>query len=197
LLNALYQSRRLSGRATLTTQLAADGPDLVAWLRTLSGRLDATVTNGALQGIDIEYAISQAVALIGQHTLTSRPDTRQTPFSQLNVSNRFAAGVMNTESLNAETALLKITGQGTLALVSTAMDYRLAASLLKRPDAGTAGGLANLAGATIPFTITGPVDKMSIRPDVEGLVKGQVKQKLQEKAKDLTQGLFDKLLKGR
>ena len=165
-------------------------------LKSLSGRLDAAVSNGALQGIDVEYAIAQALALIGQHTLTSRPDTKQTPFSQLNVRNRFAAGVMSTESLNAETALLKISGQGTVALVSTAMDYHLVASLLKRPDAGTAGGLANLAGATIPFTITGPVDKMSIRPDVEGLVKGQVKQKLEEKTRDLTQGLFDKLLKG-
>lgn len=67
------------------------------------------------------------------------------------------------------------------------------ASLLKRPDAATDGGLANLAGATIPFTINGPADKMSVRPNVEGLVKGQLQQKMQEKTKDLSRGLFDKL----
>jgi AsmA protein len=197
LFNALYQSRRLSGRATLTAQLSAEGPDLTAWLKSVAGRLDANLTNGALQGIDVEYAIAQAVALIGQHTLTSRPDTRQTPFTQLIVKNRFTAGAMTTENLSAETALLKITGEGNFALANTFTDYHLAASLLKRPDAKSPGGLANLAGATIPFTITGPVDKMSIRPDVEGLVKGQVKQQLQEKTKDLTKGLFDKLMNGR
>lgn len=120
--NAVYQSRRLSGRANLTMQLNAEGGEMAAWLKSLSGRLDAAVTDGALQGIDVEYAIAQAVALIGQHALTSRPDTRQTPFSQLNVTNRFTAGVMTTDSLNAVTPLLKITGQGTVALASTVLD---------------------------------------------------------------------------
>ncbi len=196
LLNGLYGSRRLSGRATITSQLNAEGADLDAWLKSLSGRLDATVTNGALEGIDVEYAIAQAVALIGQHALTSQPDTKRTPFSQLNVKNRFTAGVMTTESLNAETPLLKVTGQGTVALANMVTDYHLAASLLKKPDAGAPGGLASLAGATVPFTINGPADKLSIRPDVEGLVKGQLKQQLQQKTQDFTKGLLEKLQGG-
>ena len=75
-----------------------------------------------------------------------------------------------------------MTGQGSANLVNKAIDFQMLASVLKSPGATL---------ADIPLKITGTYVDPTVRPDVEALAKGQLKQKLQDVLKkNGLEGLF-------
>jgi hypothetical protein len=78
---------------------------------------------------------------------------------------------------------LKITGQGSMNLATSAINFELLADTLR-----TTQGVP----IQIPVIVSGTTSNPTVRPDVEALAKGQLRQKLQDVLKDKLQGLFGK-----
>ena len=175
------QKGRVSGRATLNFKAMARGATVDACLKTLTGHLDANVENGALEGIDVAYELGVAQALIDNSATPAQNSTGHTKFEAFKTSAQITNGVAETHDLTIVSQVLKVTGQGSANLSSKAIDFKLLAAILTPPARST----------EIPLKITGTYVDPTVRPDVEAVAKGQLKQKLQDVLKkNGLEGLF-------
>jgi len=183
LLSGSAQKGRLSGRATLNLKATARGATVDAFLKTLNGHLDANLADGALEGIDVDYEIGRAQALIEKSAPPPRANTGRTQFEVLQTSAQIANGVAETHDLNIASSALKVSGQGSANLSSKAIDFKLLAAVATAPARST----------DIPLKVTGTYSAPTVRPDIEAVAKDQLKQKLQDiLKKNGLQGLFSK-----
>ncbi len=194
LVEALYQSKRLIGRGSINMKLAGNGPDTDAIKKTLDGTLDFSVNDGAITGFDLWYEIRRARAVLKQQAIPTRSGPEQTNFTNLRGSAVVTDGQLNNQDLVAALQYLKVTGQGSINMVSNAIDYRLNAAVLKIPaEDKLAEQTQDIVGLTIPVRITGTINEPKVRPDVEGLLKEKAKQKIDEEKQKLEEKLKDKL----
>jgi AsmA protein len=174
---------RLSGRATLNLKATARGAGVDAMLKTLSGHLDANLADGALEGIDLGYELGVAQALIDKSPAPSSGSTRRTPFQACKLSSQISNGVAETHDLTIDSQVLKVAGRGSANLATKGIDFKLIASVATAPARNT----------DIPIKVTGTYANPTVRPDIEGLAKDQLKQKFQDVLKkNGLQGLFTK-----
>jgi hypothetical protein len=96
---------------------------------------------------------------------------------------------MHNDDLRIDTDYLKVSGKGTLDFSTEAVDYRLMARV-EGPARGTAGALANLQGTEIPLTVSGTLSRLSVRPDVQALVQGKLRQDLRQRLNDTLKSLL-------
>jgi len=174
---------RLSGRATLNLEATAHGANADAILKTLTGHLDADLADGALEGIDVGYELGVAQALIDRSSAPPRASTGRTSFQAFKLSSQITNGIAETHDLTIASQALKVAGQGSANLATKGIDFKLLASLATAPDRST----------DIPLKVTGTYTSPTVRPDIEGLAKDQLKQKLQDiLKKNGLRGLFTK-----
>ena len=189
---AYAKSDRLSGRANAHTKLLGSGKTDAALLASLAGPIDVEIQSGALEGLDIAYEIQRAQALFNQQVPPGRSGPERTPFNALNSRSRLEQGVLATDTLQMETPLLKVTGKGTFRLSDQVVDYQLSAWLqeVRAPGASTAGSPRSIE---IPLAVTGTVHDYKVRPDISGIVKGRVRQELDNQKQKLRDALKGKL----
>jgi AsmA protein len=185
LLNDLAETKRLSGKGNVITSLTAQGRNGAALLGSLRGKVTANLANGAVEGLDLWYAISQAQALIQKQGLAAASNSGRTTFDTFKVSADVVGGVASTDDLDIVSQQLRVTGKGNANLVTKAIDYQVNATVLK----GAAGGTL----ATIPVKITGTFDAPKVRPDVEGIAKERVKQELDKRKDEIRDKIGEKL----
>jgi AsmA protein len=196
LLSDVAGTRRVSGRGNATATLAGQGRTSDALMRSLSGQLGFSLDHGAVEGVDLWYAIGAAQSLLQQHSLPSTANTQRTQFDVMKMSATVAGGVATTHDLTLTSPYLRLTGQGTANLASKALDLHLVTTILKSPPGGQSPDLSQLRLADIPVQIGGTMMSPTVRPDVQGLVKSALRKKAQEliqdKLKDQLRGLFGK-----
>jgi|GEM_PF-421755 len=185
ILEALYKTKRLSGRGTLNMKLAGVGTDTDAIKKTANGTLDFNVANGTLNGFDLWYEIRRARAVLKQQAIPARAaGPEQTAFTKLQGTATVTNGVLNNKDLLAAMQYLKVTGQGSIDMTSNAIDYHLDAAVLKIPSEDKmAESTQDIVGLTVPVKVSGTIADPKVRPDVEGLLKERAKQEI-DKQKD-------------
>ncbi len=177
------KTMHVSGKGNVSLKATGHGAGADALLKTLNGHLDAFVTNGAVEGVDVGFQLARAEAVIRRQELPTAKDTQRTPFDVLKMSADIANGVAQTRDLTISSAVLKVTGQGSVNLPTKAIDFSLLADTLR-----TAGNTP----LQIPIKVTGSAADPTIRPDLEALAKGQLRQKVQDVLKDKLKGLFNR-----
>jgi AsmA protein len=192
LLKDSIDSERLSGRGNAGTKLAGAGLTSDVLMKNLSGRIDANLSNGAVTGIDLWYEISRAQALLKQQTAPSGSDDRRTKFDTFKMSADIAGGVATTKDLAIASQYLRVTGAGSSNLVTKAIDYHVVATILKAPPSAQGPELSQLTLADIPVEISGTMNDPEARPDLQGILKSKLKQKLQDTLKNKLQGIFNR-----
>jgi AsmA protein len=184
LLAATPYKGRLSGHGNLNLKATARGAALESVMQTLNGQFDANLADGALEGIDLGYQLATAQALVKHQTIPSRNGPARTKFDAFRMSAQISSGVARTTDLIIASPLLRVTGQGNANLANKAIDLQMLASLSKAPGATI---------ADVPLKVTGTYVDPIVRPDVEALAKGELKQKMQDVLKkNGLQGLFGK-----
>jgi AsmA protein len=193
LLKASLDTTRVAGKGNANAQLNATGNTDVALFKSLAGKLDFDIRDGAINGVDLWYEIRRALALFKQQSPPERaPGAPKTAFDTLSGSAIVANGILRNDDLIADMTYLKVKGKGSLALETQAIDYRLTTEVYKLPAAEEAQ-LADLKAAEIPVTITGTLADMKVRPDVEGYLKARFKKKVDEKVDEKKEELKKKL----
>ncbi len=100
-------------------------------------------------------------------------------------------GVLQTNKLSAETGALRLLGHGGINLLDLSLDLSLDAQVL--PAGAAAAGLTELAGATIPLTLRGPISGPKVGMDLGGLVSNQLRNAVEQRARS---ELMERLEKG-
>jgi AsmA protein len=179
------ETSKISGRGNLQVKATAVGKDSAAMVKTLNGNLGLKVDDGAYEGIDLLYEIQRASALLKQQLPSARPaGPARTAFTTLSATGAIVNGVVTSNDITAATRLLKITGKGSTNLPAGTLDYSVDAAVNKVPEASASAETADVVGFTIPVRITGTLSDPTVRPDLEALAKGVVKQKLEQQLRD-------------
>jgi len=173
----------VTGRGNVNLKAVGHGAGADAILKSLEGHFDSNVADGAVEGIDLGYELGRAEALLRRQDLPAVQNTKRTTFDALKLSAEITKGVAATKDLLISSAALKVTGQGTANLPTGALDFALLADTMK-----TAGNVP----IQIPVKITGTLSDPTVRPDVDALAKGELKQKVKEVLEEKLKGLFGK-----
>jgi AsmA protein len=194
LVKASFKSERFSGRGDANAKLEASGTTDAALYRSLAGRVDVNVRDGALVGRDLWYEIRRARALFRGEAIPAKSGPDRTAFRALSGSAVIAGGVARNDDLKVDLDYLRAHGAGTLTLATQAIDYHLTGEVYRLPPEGTAGSeMADLKALEIPLTITGTIADYKVRPDFQGLAKAKLQQKLDEKKQELRNKVQDQL----
>ena len=191
LLKDAADSDRLSGHGNVTVNIAARGADSDAITRSMTGRVSANVTNGAVEGLDLWFEIRTAMALIQKQGLPPGKSSGHTEFETFRASADLADGVASTKDLAIASQNLQVKGSGTSNLVTRAINYQLQTTILKSAPQGQAAPAGSLA--QIPVLITGTMNNPTVRPDLEGMAKARVQQELDKHKDELKQKAVDQL----
>lgn len=210
LLLALADQDVLQGRFTAGVEVSGIAATGDALLRSLNGTARLNGTDGVLKGINPDRSICQARAAIDAargrevEPCDPSPDAR---FSVLRMSGPIKAGVWRSEDLMVEQVrfrpdrFYRITGTGTLDLVSTEIDYRLRAASVRRGADGASQ--EDVREAPVPLRVRGRPGAFTVQPELKDVLRDEALRRLQEKlestpdgddeeapAKQLLRGLF-------
>lgn len=158
----------LSGRGTVHVDLSAPASSLDALRRGVSGKLDASLTKGALAGFDLSDALpgfrvnlaSLASGLVG------RDKVRSTRFSALSAHFSLRDGVAENHDLSGHAPLMKLDGEGRVDVGRGNIDYLLRATI--EGGSGVAA-IDALKGAVVPVQISGSLSAPHYHVDTSGL----------------------------
>ncbi|MBS0417416.1 MAG: AsmA family protein [Proteobacteria bacterium] len=198
LVKAAVDSGRLSGRADADVAVTGVGNTDDAIKRSLNGKIDLIVKQGAVVGVDVVYELQRVNALLKRQVPAARTGSGppRTNFNTLQMHGGLDKGVLRVDDLQMATDFLKVNGKGTLDTSTEAINYQLVAAVNKLPvgNAPAGGGLDALGAVEVPLTITGTMSSPTVRPDIEALAKGKLGQEVKQKASDLVKKkLGDKL----
>jgi AsmA protein len=182
-LSAQSKNLHMSGRGNVNLKATGRGDGADELMKTLNGSVEASVADGAVEGIDFGYELRRAEALIRRQDIPGPPNSKRTKFDAFKMSAQITNGVAATHDLTISSQVLKVTGQGSANLATKTLDFALLADTLR---------MAGNTPIQIPVKVTGAMSDPTVRPDVEALAKGALKQKLKDVLQDKLKDLFGK-----
>ena len=197
LARSMFQRENISGTIAGNFELSGRGRNLAEIRRDLDGNMAFELADGAWEGTDVWHQLRSARALFKKEPPPERRNPPRTEFTSVIATGTVTDGVFRNDDLLAELPFLQLTGSGTVNLVEAAIDYRLQARVLERPefvDGATDAELKDFTEAVIPVKISGQLGSPSIRPDIDGMLKAEVKKVVEEKRTELRDRVISELL---
>lgn len=180
LLADLLETESLSGTAIGHLRLTGHGGSSDEVLNSLSGDLGLSLAEGALEGINVWHEIRRGMALYkGLEPPPAEPN--RTVFSRLKLTASVEDGVVSTRELVGELPFLTVSGNGRVDLGQSQVDLKLLAAVHNAPELANDPLGAELRGKSLPFRVSGPLDKPSISLDFEALLKSEAADMLLKK----------------
>lgn len=190
----------LEGRGNVALDVASGGTTVAAMKKALVGTASVNLKDGAVKGINLAKTLRESKALFSgrKDAVQQARQTEKTDFSELSASFRIAGGVAHNDDLSMKSPFIRLAGAGDIDIGEERIDYLARASVVN--TAGGQGGreLEHLRGLTVPVRMSGPLESPAYKIEFAGLVaeaakakvEEQVKEKLQDKARDSLKGLF-------
>ncbi len=185
LLKDLLDDDYISGKTNVSINLNGQGSTFLQLRQTLNGKAAFRFEDGAVKGINIGQMLRKAEAALTNKKLPKEQAPLKTDFSELKGTFTIKDGVIINRDLTAKAPILRIKGEGTVNLVSEAIDYRITTAIV-----GTAAGqggkeLQELKGLSIPIRITGTLAKPKIKEDLTSALKAKTQAELDKKKRAL------------
>jgi AsmA protein len=187
-LQSFFDSDLLAGSLSLELSGSGSGNTPADLLRALAGEVSFDLSDGVYRGMDVLHEVRRARALLKSEAAPEEPAAKETPIRSLAARGRMENGVLQTSQLTADTSGLTLTGRGGVNLVELALDYELDARFTEA--AAAAAKLGDLANATIPLTISGPLSSPRVGVDLKGMVTSTLRGTVEQRARD---ALLDRL----
>jgi len=176
----LVNNESLSGTALGHVRMTGRGASSNEVLRSLNGDLGLTLTDGALEGINIWYEIRRGLALY--KGLAPPPaEPKRTVFSRMQMAASVKDGVVTTRELVGELPFLTVSGSGAIDLGQSSVDLGLVATVHNAPELAKDPLAADLSGKQIPFRISGPLDNPDFAVDWKALLQSEATEMLLDK----------------
>ncbi len=187
--------RQLTGRARAEASLDAKGVDAAAMQRSLRGRFDLAVRDGALVGADLWHEIERAVAVAQGRPPPAGAGAGRTEFDFLSARGTLSDRTLHNEVFAFSNDFVRARGRGDVNFGAQTVNLDLKARLLRVPPGKLLGlETSQLAGVDLPLTVTGPLARPEVKPDV-GMLLGEVvkKKATREIEKEIKKRLQDLL----
>jgi AsmA protein len=155
----------LAGRTNIALQLSGTGGSGEEIKHSLSGNGSIDITDGSIEGINLTELIQGVGA--GQMPKLEQGPGAKTQFSSFGGTFNIASGVAETHDLEMTSPLLKVTGRGTVDMVTSSLDFLTQPEIVAGPEGK--GGANNLAGLSIPVRVEGPFEHPTFKPEIKGM----------------------------
>jgi|GEM_PF-119084 len=177
LLEDLMDESRVSGRTDLALDLAGRGTTFRELRRDLDGDIDLRFQDGAIEGVNLAEWLGRAFARLQER---EPPEHRpsQTDFTALTATVQVDQGVARNEDLSLQSPGLRVSGAGSLDLVSEALDYRIRAAVVKTLEGQDGKPLDDLTDLAVPVHLGGYLGA----PEVDVELAAALRQKAAEEA---------------
>lgn len=181
----------LAGIGKVSTNAQTHGKSKEQIFSNLNGTCEFDISKGAIEGIDINYLVKAANALLSEQPVVLPDRFERTEFQQFTGTANIKNGVAENSNLLVSSEAFTMTGAGSIDLVRQNIDYKLQITPLQ----------SGKAHWTIPVLIDGSLQGPAVRLDSEAIrlmiAKEQlqkVKSKVEEEVKKLPEKA-DKLIK--
>jgi AsmA protein len=156
--------RRLEGVGSVSFAVSGHGRSVQEIMRALLGKLELSMKQGALNGINAELVLRR----LERRPLSGTGDLRggRTPFDRLAVNMQIEKGVAKLATFDIESQILKIKLSGDTLIARRELDLRGVATL-NRPQQGNTPPVA----FDLPFMIQGSWENPYLLPDPEALIR--------------------------
>ncbi|MBN2864758.1 MAG: AsmA family protein [Thiotrichales bacterium] len=190
----------ISGTGAVNADITTSGNRLSLIKQGLNGTLSADLQDGAVKGFNLAQSIRQAKEKLGGKKSATADEPLKTDFSSLVGQFVIKDGVVDTKKLQAQAPFMRVDGSGTVDLVKEKLNY-LVKTKIVATDKGQGGeDLKELNGLTIPVKLKGALTSPDVSLDLGSLMeqkaKDEVKKKIDDKKKEVTKGLEEKLKGG-
>jgi uncharacterized protein involved in outer membrane biogenesis len=183
----------ITGKLGGTLGLQGEGLQMEQALRTARGRARIDITDGTIAGLQLVRTIVTATSGRGgvQNSAGAAVTTHGTPgaerFSRFGATLRLANGVIETDDVAMASTDVDLSAAGSLRLAGMTADLAGRAQLseaLSR-QAGTDLYRYTQEGGrvTLPVTVTGPIERLSVRVDVGDVALRAMRNRAIEEAR--------------
>ena len=182
---------RLSGKIDLT----GSGADAAAAMKTVRGTARIDIVDGIVKKLGLVRNVVIATSMReGATKQAMAGGSTDEPFTRLGATLRVANGLAATDDMRFESKDLLLTAAGNVRLdassVNLAGRVQLSDELTKQAGSDLARYTAEQGRVTLPATITGPADNLSVKIDVADMAKRAITNRATEEAeKQLKKGL--------
>ena len=181
----LLDSEMVSGRGDLTLNLTTTGSNVGQMRRDLDGDVAFALSDGAWEGFDLWFELVRAMHVFQGEGRPDRPEgPRRTPFSSVSASGVVEDAVLTNRDLNATLPFMTVEGQGTVNLLTDALDFDLVATFVDGETLQSEPLMARLAGDQLPLKVGGTVVEPSVSPDFAAMVRGEAREAVQERIEE-------------
>jgi AsmA protein len=193
-MNALLQQaadfNKLNGTGQINFLVNTSGNDKNSILEALNGNGKIELTNGSYVGIDIMNIINSAASLFFKQEPVTATGPAQTNFTAVKATFQINNGLIANNDLLLSSPVMNVTGNGTVSLVTQAIDYNLSVT----PIGNVIPQLANLQkaiGGNIPVKVKGSISNPKVTPDMEKISMAATKQTINKNLNDISKGVDD------
>lgn len=148
-----------SGTLTLNTNISMHGATSEAMLNSLSGNGNVLIVGGSYKGVDVPFEVRRASSILNQKSMPQETKPPHTDFDRLTASFGINNALLSTRDLLVQAPDYRVTGQGSVNVVSERLDLFLNAYSTHDKN------------FFVPIKISGSLTKPSIKPDVAVIVQ--------------------------
>ena len=157
ILKALANFDKLSGIATLNTNMSGVGLLPSSIIKSVNGRGDFLFENGQFEGVDIAKEVRK---------LKKAPsESKQSDFTRMIGTFYIKDAVLTNNDLYMASPLFRLSGKGKVFLDPPSIDYRVRPSLVNTLQGQ--GGSINKKGVIIPLHIFGSFDDIQVETEFD------------------------------
>lgn len=175
----------ITGTGEVTVNASTKGISREQVINNLNGKSDFNLQNGAVTGIDLNYFVKTADALMNKQEVTSPTNLNRTEFAQFSGSADIKDGVATTNNILLNSPAFLAKAQGNFRILEQSIDLSL--QVAPQDTARTKW--------EVPVLITGDLRQPTVRLDTMGLEKyvakqelSKVKEKVREQIKERVPG---------
>lgn len=176
---------QVTGVGEVSAQITAAGDSWEQARRTLAGKVRFALDKGVLKGINLEHWLNVGTALY-HHEPVPKSTSNDTHFGRLTGTMNIDRGVARNDDFLLQSTFMRVTGQGTVDLVNERLNYLFNAVKMNPANNQPRKDV-------IPIRVAGPFANLSIKPDVEQLLKNQMKKELSKQADRLKEKVGEQL----
>jgi len=182
------ESQMFTGTLGLDMDVAATGANVGEMLRGLDGDVSFALTDGSWEGVDVWYQMRRARALARREEAPPAPaGNARTAFSRIAASGTIEDAVLTNDDLSAAFEFMTVTGAGTIELLNDAMNLNVNATFLDGDLLRNDPLMDDLAGVSLPLTVTGSPAAPTVRPDFSAVVRARAQEAVEERQTELEQ----------
>lgn len=184
----------VSGVGNLNLDILANGATVGDVRRSLNGSVNFALQNGAVKGFNLGQIIRKAQALAtAQAPSAQAAAEQQTDFATFSASGKFVNGVLKTDTLDAKSPLLRLTGAGEIDLVNETISYVAKPTIVETSQGQGGKELDALRGVTIPIQLSGSMYTPKYQVMFGDIAKQQATKQIQKQFESRQEDIQKKL----